>query len=62
MDTHGAWNGSAFTITVSDQEPHFLYSISLASPWTHNCSTLVEYQSRFTIPPESDVIFALNPV
>jgi hypothetical protein len=62
IDTQGSWNGSVFTVTVSDSNPHFLYAVAIAGPALNNCSKLAEYRSDFTIPLGSDVIFALNPV
>ena len=62
MDPEGAWNGSVFTLVVTDTQPHFFYSISMDGWYLKNCSKLLEYHSSFTIPDGSDVIFALNPV
>jgi hypothetical protein len=62
MDTEGSWNGSVFTLVVSDTEPHFFYSVSTDGWYRLNCTRLLDYHSSFTIPNGSDIIFALNPV
>jgi len=62
MDTEGSWNGSVFSLVVSDAQPHFFYSVSMDGWYLKNCTRLLEYHSTFTIPNGSDVVFVLNPV
>jgi len=62
MDTEGSWNGTVVTLVVTDDKPHFFYSVSMPGWYLKNCTRLLEYPSSFTIPTGSDVVFALNPV
>src|SRR5437773_674001 len=61
VDFDGTWNGSSFTMSVTDSLPHFFYS----STWkweSSNCSILYSLSSFTLIPEFQDVLFVLNPV
>lgn len=61
VDVEGTWNGSVFTITVSDLEPRFFY-FSTYRAETKSCSDFAGWSSFFRLPANQDVLFALNPV
>jgi len=58
IDAQGSVNGSSFTITVKDTDPHFYYPVYLDVLDT-NCSALISTSDRFN--SSRDVIFVLNP-
>lgn len=60
MDPQGTWNGSSFTIRVTDTSPHFFHV--WRDVWLGNCSVIGNWSSRGNFPPDTDVLFALNPV
>jgi len=60
IDTAGTANGSVFTITVADSEPHFFYMTT--GSYLRACRTIAVWSIFFKYNPEWDIIFALNPV
>jgi hypothetical protein len=60
IDPSGSWNGTTFTYTVNDTNPHFFYSVS--EIYTSNCSYLSDWSTFYTFSPQQDVLFTLNPV
>ena len=59
MDPEGTSNGSSFTITVSDSNPHFYYMVR---DWYQNCSFFGQWTSIYSLGDNLDILFALNPV
>jgi hypothetical protein len=60
MDPIGSANGSIYTITVTDEEPHFFYMVT--GGYLQRCSWLGIWSTYFGYDTDSDVLFALNPV
>lgn len=63
IDLDGTWNGTVFTMNVTDAQPHFFYfdTYRLENPGTY-CHNISTWASYFHIPPGQDVLFTLNPV
>lgn len=61
VDDEGSWNGTTFTITVNDTNPHFFYWISYRY-WGSPCSIYANWSDMVQFSPDQDVLFALNPV
>jgi hypothetical protein len=60
IDEQGTSNGSQFTITVNDTNPHFLHAIT---PWfAEDCLLMANVSYIAELPDSVDELFALNPV
>jgi hypothetical protein len=63
VDVDGTWNGSTFTLTVTDTDPHFLYFATYRQEANGQfCSGLTNWDKFFNIPNDQSVLFAINPV
>jgi len=60
LDPQGTWNGSSFTITVNDTDPHFFHAIT--PTFLGNCLLLANLSVIANFPDDVDELFALNPV
>lgn len=59
----GTWNGSTFTLTVTDADPHFLYFSTYRQEANGQfCPGLGGWDSHFDLPVNQSVLFAINPV
>jgi hypothetical protein len=61
VDSEGTWNGTTFTITVIDTEPHFFYWISFRY-FQAICSVYGNWSNNYGLSSNEDVLFAINPV
>lgn len=59
IDPLGSGNGSSFTLTVADSNPHFFYMVT--AYYSSDCAFLGTWSSQYSFGPAEDVLFALNP-
>jgi hypothetical protein len=59
IDPEASSNGSSFTITVTDTNPHFYYMVR---DWYNNCSFFGNWTSIYGLNQNQDIFFALNAV